>query len=327
MEPDVILVVGANSQDACVLAEILANTEEKLILTSLDLNNSVPFHKNFFPGNKIVKAKEYSWQFFLKIFSDFKIKQVYIFGSLSIVYDPGTSKDEYYKSTIGLVESLTKALLISKKIDSVMIFHSSSVEMFGKNLVLQQTESTRLNPQSPYAEGKALAHQHFQDLREKGICQSINGIMYNHESKYRKEYFVTQKICIAVAQISLGLRNVIPLGNLRTYRDWSYANDLISAVRFGMNSKLSGDYILASGVTHSLEDWIDAAFKSISVSNWRNYVEFDKKFMREDEEYIPNANVSKAQRVLNLTSTLSFEDLVGHMVAHKIKELRSQNAN
>lgn len=327
MEPDAILVIGANSQDACVLAELLANTGETLILTSLNKKKSVSLHKNYFPENKIIKTSNYNCQFFLRLFSDFHIKQVYIFGSLSVVNEPSISKNEYFESTIGVVKSLTTALLTNKKIESVMIFHSSSVEMFGKNLVTQQTELTRLNPQSPYAEGKALAHEHFQELRKRGVCHSINGILYNHESIYRKEDFVTQKICKAVAQISLGLRDVIPLGNLKTYRDWSYANDLISAVRFGMDNKLSGDYILASGIIHSLEEWLDAAFKSISVSNWRHYIEYDQRFVRGVEEYIPNANISKAEAILNLKPTLSFEELVGHMVAYNIKKLESQNAN
>ena len=314
------LVIGANSQDAFILSEILAKTDNFFVGTSLNIKGSKAMHNKLFPRNIIVGTTEYSTDFFVKILSDFNFKQIYIFGSISIVNDHKLSKKEYLKSTVGLVESLIKALKVTKKISSVIIFHSSSVEMFGKELPTAQTELTPFNPQSFYAEGKTLAHQHLQSLREQGLCKSINGIMYNHESKYRKIDFVTQKICQGVAKIYLGKKEKILLGNLVSYRDWSYARDLINAAKIGMDNELEGDYILASGITRSLEDWIRNAFAVVGISDWRRYIELDPDLFRIGSEYVPQANISKAKFYLNLHQSISFETLVNNMVTHQIND-------
>lgn len=313
-----ILVIGANSQDAYVLSEILAGTDDFLVATTLNAKESKAVHSKLFPRNIIIDTAEYNTDFFVKVLAEFQFKQIYIFGSISIVNDHRLSKSDYFKSTIDLVESLTEALIQTKKINSVIIFHSSSVEMFGKDLLTEQTEFTLFNPQSFYAEGKTLAHMHLKNLRDKGDCKSINGILYNHESKYRKIDFVTQKICHGVAEIFLGRKKKIRLGSLISYRDWSYANDLIAAAKFGMDNNLVGDYILASGTTRSLEDWISNAFSSIRIKDWGSYIELDSDLLRSGQEYIPKADISKARSFLNLQQTISFESLVSNMVMHKI---------
>lgn len=318
-----ILVIGANSQDAFVLSEILAGKDDFLVATSLSIGKSKPMHNALFPRNIIIQTKEYNTEFFTKILSDFDFKQVYIFGSISIVNDYTLTKKDYFNSTIQLVKSLTEALKITKKINSVIVFHSSSVEMFGKDLLTEQTESTPFNPQSFYAEGKTLAHLHLKNLRDEGVCKSINGILYNHESKYRKIDFVTQKICQGVAEIFLGKKEKILLGNLKSFRDWSYANDLITAAKFGMDNELIGDYILASGTTRSLEEWIRNAFAAVAINDWQKYVELDEDLFRSEKEYIPQANISKARLCLKLQQTISFEALVNNMVIHKIKDSQS----
>lgn len=320
-----VLVIGANSQDACVLAEIMANSGEGLVLTSLAKSNSKSIHNKLFPTNKVIKTVKYDVEFFLKLLTNYNFEKIYIFASISTVNDETVSESDYLDSTIGLVKSLTEALFESRKIESTIIFHSSSVEMFGKKLFTQQTETTGLNPQSPYAKGKALAHLHFQELREKGICKSINGIMYNHESKYRKENFVTQKICKSVAEIYLDQRKLIPLGDLKIFRDWSYANDIIFAVKYGMDNELIGDYILASGVAHSLEDWISSAFESVDIQNWADYIEIDQSLLRTADEYMPDANISKSREVLHLQQTVSFDSLVRSMVDFNLEQLISNN--
>jgi GDPmannose 4,6-dehydratase len=304
----------------------MEDPNEPLVLTSLKKINTENRHSRLFPHNKIIYTSEYSKEFFRKVIAKFDFKQIYVFGSISIVNDSSYSEKEYLDSTIGLVESLTQALISCKKIDSVIIFHSSSVEIFGKNLSSQQTETTPLNPQSAYANGKALAHVHFQNLREKGICRSINGIMYNHESIYRKKDFVTQKICLAVAEIFLGQRKTIPLGRLDVFRDWSYANDVISAAKLGLDKNLTGDYILASGVTRSLDQWISEAFKAIKISDWGNYIELNNVLVRTDQEYLPDANVSKSRAILNLKETISFESLIQSMVHYNIEILKTENS-
>lgn len=313
-----ILVIGANSQDAYVLSEILVGSGDFVVATTLNAGQSKAVHSKLFPRNIIIETAEYNTDFFVKVLSDFQFKQIYVFGSISIVNDHRLSKSEYFKSTIHLVKSLTEALIKTKKINSVIIFHSSSVEMFGKDLLTEQTESTPFNPQSFYAEGKTLAHMHLKNLRDKGDCKSINGILYNHESKYRKIDFVTQKICHGVAEIFLGKRKKIYLGDLNSYRDWSYANDLIAAAKFGMDNDLVDDYILASGTTRGLEEWIRNAFSSIGITDWKYYIELDSDLLRTGQEYIPKANVSKARSLLNLQQTVSFESLVNEMVIHKI---------
>jgi GDPmannose 4,6-dehydratase len=192
--------------------------------------------------------------------------------------------------------------------------------MFGKNLVGKQNENTNLNPESPYAVGKTLAHLLLTELREAGKILSVNGIMYNHESIYRGENFVTQKICKGVGDINQDRSKKIKLGNIDVYRDWSFAGDIVEAALYAMDNKLAGDYVLASGSARPLSNWLKASFATIGVKDWENFIDYDSSLKRDGREYLPCADITKAQKLLKLKNTISFSDLVSHMTMHHLRK-------
>jgi len=314
-----ILIVGANSQDSIILSKGLSSEKNTIYATTRETNLKLSRYRILFPNNNVIYVKDYSRDFFATLFESITFDQIYIFSSISNVYDKKYTENEYIESTYGLVKNLCDALESSHKKHDCIIFNSSSVEMFGKNLVGQQNENTVLNPESPYAVGKVLSHLLLKELRESGKFSTVNGIMYNHESIYRAEHFVTQKICKGVADIERQRIKKIRLGSVDVFRDWSFAGDIISAAKYAMDNKLSGDYVLASGMTRPLSNWLEISFAAIGIKEWENYIIHDPVLKRDAKEYIPNADISKAQNLLKLDNTLSFNDLVTNMVEHNLR--------
>ena len=311
-----ILIIGANSQDSIILSKKLSGTKNIVYTTSREINRNSCRYNALFPDNKIIYAKKYSEEFFVNIFKSLIFDQIYVFSSISNVYDKNYTEREYIESTYGLVKNLCNAYLNTYKNNKCIIFNSSTVEMFGKNLPEKQNENTDLNPESPYAIGKTLAHLLLKELRESGKILSVNGIMYNHESIYRGDSFVTQKISKGVAEIAQNKIKKISLGNISIRRDWSFAGDIIDAAFYAMDNHLAGDYVLASGTSRKLTDWLETSFATIGEQNWSSFIDYDPNLKREGKEYIPNADIAKAQKMINLQNTISFNDLVTSMVAN-----------
>jgi GDPmannose 4,6-dehydratase len=313
-----ILIVGANSQDSIVLSNKLSREKNTIYATTRDTNRYGCRYSIIFPENKIIYTKKYSKDFFIDLFKSIKFDQIYIFSSISAVQDKRYTEEDYIESTFGLVKNLSEAYKFSYREDNCIIFNSSSVEMFGKNLSGKQNENTNLNPESPYAIGKTLAHSLLSNLRESGKILSVNGIMYNHESIYRGENFVTQKICKGVGEISQNRSKKIKLGNIDIYRDWSFAGDIVDAALYAMDHKLIGDYVLASGTARPLSDWLKLSFAAIGMKEWEEFIDFDVSLKRDGREYIPSADITKAQKILKLKNTIDFSELVTHMTTHHL---------
>lgn len=203
--------------------------------------------------------------------------------------------------------------------------HISSSEIFGRPDTSPQTETTAMRPVTPYGIAKAFATQMVSLYRESFGLFACNAICYNHESPRRGESFVTRKITRAAAAIKLGLQDNLSLGSLDGRRDWGYAPDYVDAMWRMLQKDVPDEYVLATGVDNSVEDFLTAAFKAVEL-DWRNYVSQDARYMRPSEVNNLIGDASKAKERLGWMPTTKFADWVRAMVEHDMSLLTSRKA-
>ena len=190
--------------------------------------------------------------------------------------------------------------------------------MFGGEEDVVLDENSKFNPKSPYAASKLFAHHITQIYRDSYDLFAVNGILFNHESPLRGETFVTRKISRAVGRIHTKIQNKLTLGNLSAKRDWGFAGDYVEGMWLMMQHTEPSDWVLATGESHSVEEFLVKAFKSVDL-DWRNYVETNKKYERPNEVSYLLGNPKKAKQILNWEPKTSFEDLVDMMVESDCK--------
>ncbi|MDR0837610.1 MAG: GDP-mannose 4,6-dehydratase [Propionibacteriaceae bacterium] len=203
--------------------------------------------------------------------------------------------------------------------EDVSFVQASSAEIFGNPSVSPQNENTPLNPISPYGAAKAFAHDLVRIFRDRGLHAS-NAILYNHESTRRPQTFVTRKITSTVARIAAGREAVLSLGNIAARRDWGWAPDYVAAIS-RIPAAEPSDYLLATGVAHSVEEFVAAAFASVGISDYRAHIEIDEQFFRPIDAPALVGDSSKAQDQLDFVHSLTFEELVAGMVGHDAEML------
>jgi GDPmannose 4,6-dehydratase len=191
-------------------------------------------------------------------------------------------------------------------------YQASSSEMFG-NAPSPQSETTPFEPRSPYAAAKLYAHWMTVNYRESYGLFACNGILFNHESPRRGETFVSRKITKAVARIKHGLQDKLFLGNLDAKRDWGYAGDYVEAIWLMLQQTQPDDYVIATGETHSVRNFLDEAFGYVQL-NWKNYVEIDPRYYRPTEVDLLLGDPSRARQKLGWQPKVRFQDLVRMMV-------------
>ena len=201
----------------------------------------------------------------------------------------------------------------------IRFYQASTSELFGKVREVPQTEDTPFYPRSPYGAAKAYAHYMTVNYRESYDMFACCGILFNHESPRRGYEFVTRKITSSVARIKLGLQKDISLGNLESKRDWGFAGDYVEGMWRMLQQDKPDDYVLATGRTHSIKDFLDLAFKEIGISDWSKYVKQDPRFMRPAEVDLLIGDPSKAQKKLKWKPKVSFEELVSMMVKNDLE--------
>jgi GDPmannose 4,6-dehydratase len=185
--------------------------------------------------------------------------------------------------------------------------------MFGKVQETPQNEKTPFYPRSPYGVAKLYGHWITVNYRESYDLFAVSGILFNHESPRRGMEFVTRKISNSVARIKLGLQDKLLLGNLDAKRDWGFAGDYVKAMWLMLQQKDSEDYVIATGETHSVREFVEHAFAFVGL-DWRQYVGTDPRFLRPAEVDFLVGDPSKAARMLNWKTDVSFRELVEMMV-------------
>jgi GDPmannose 4,6-dehydratase len=210
-------------------------------------------------------------------------------------------------STIRILEAIRETGVKSR------FYQASSSEMFGKVLEVPQRESTPFHPRSPYGVAKVYAHWATVNYRESYDLFACCGILFNHESPRRGETFVTRKITRAVARIKAGLQQKLYLGNLDAKRDWGYAKEYIEAMWLMLQQDQPEDYVIATGETHSVEEFLAEAFAHVNL-DWHDYVELDPKYLRPAEVDLLIGDATKAKEQLGWESKVAFNELVRLMV-------------
>jgi len=202
-------------------------------------------------------------------------------------------------------------------------YQASSSEIFGEPRETPQTEQTPLSPLTPYGVAKAYAHFIVRSYRVRYGLHASSGILYNHESPRRPLDFLPRKVAAGAAAIKLGLQDELVLGDLDARRDWSYAGDSVQAMWLMLQQDEPDDYVIASGVLHSVRDLVAAAFAHVGL-DWQQHVRVDPAFLRGKAE-LHNlvGDASKARRQLGWRPEVGFEQLVQLLVAADLERLRS----
>ncbi|BFM40383.1 GDP-mannose 4,6-dehydratase [Synechocystis sp. LKSZ1] len=195
----------------------------------------------------------------------------------------------------------------------VRFYQAGSSEMFGLVQEVPQRETTPFYPRSPYACAKVYAHWQTVNYRESYDLFACNGILFNHESPRRGETFVTRKITRALARIVAGTQKKLYLGNLDAKRDWGYAKDSVQAMWKMLQHSTPGDYVVATGETYSVRDFLTQAFEYVNL-NWQEYVAFDERYLRPAEVELLIGDPSKAKTTLQWQPSVTFQELVHLMV-------------
>ena len=200
----------------------------------------------------------------------------------------------------------------------IRFYQASSSEMFGKVREVPQTELTPFHPRSPYGVAKVFGHNITMNYRESYGLYACSGILFNHEGPRRGLEFVTRKITNTAARIKLGLEKELVLGNIDAKRDWGYAGDYVKAMWLMLQQDEPDDYVVATGETHSVEEFLEKTFSKIGLGDCRNYVRQDPKFFRPAEVDLLIGDPTKAKTKLGWKPEVSFEQLVDMMVAHDL---------
>ena len=248
--------------------------------------------------------------------------EIYNLGSQSFVGESWNTPEQTSDVTgLGVLRMLEAIREYGK---DLKFYQASTSEMFGK-MEKFANEDTKFHPRSPYGVAKLYGHWITKNYRESYNVFACSGILFNHEGERRGIEFVTRKVTDGVARIHLGLRDKIILGNIDTKRDWGYAPDYVEAMWLMLQQDKPGDYVVATGKTHSLAEFLTLSFEKIGISNWEKYIERDERYMRPADVYYLAGDSSKIRNELGWVRKTSFEEMISKMVENDIKLIRSKN--
>ena len=218
----------------------------------------------------------------------------------------------------GVLRLLEAIRIVGGRDNSIRFYQASSSEMFGKVRETPQTEETPFYPRSPYGCAKVFGHDITVNYRESYGMYACSGILFNHESERRGLEFVTRKITNAVARIKLGLQDELVLGDLEPRRDWGYAGDYVKAMWMMLQQDEPDDYVVATGETYQVREFVRQAFEVVGIADWEQYVRQDPKFLRPSEVDLLVGDASKAETKLGWKREVTFPELVRRMVEHDL---------
>ena len=228
-----------------------------------------------------------------------------------------------YTTKVGTIGTLNLLEAIKNLAKETKFYQASSSEMFGGEDNIPLNEESRFDPKSPYAASKVFAHDLTKIYRDSYNMFCSNGILFNHESPYRGETFVTRKITLAVARIHIGLQNKLTLGNLEAFRDWGFAKDFVEGIYKILQHKNPDDWVLATGHSVRVKDFAKEAFKIID-KNYEDFVETSDKYQRPNEVNYLTGDYSKAEKKLGWSPKTSLKELIKLMVEHDIEKAKKK---
>lgn len=324
MEKKRVLITGINGMDGSHLADFLLDKNYEIF--GIERRSSVKNRTNtsHLEGKiNFINGDLTDQNSLLRCLKISEPHEVYNLAAQSFVGESWNTPEQTSDVTgLGALRMLEAIREFDPK-NSIKFYQASSSEMFGRMVENPANENTPFYPRSPYGVAKLYAHWITKNYRESYGMFNCSGILFNHESERRGLEFVTRKITEGVAKISLGLADKITLGNLEAKRDWGYAPDYIEAMWLMMQSEEPDDFVIATGETHSIREFLDEAFSVIEIKDWSKYVVQDQKFMRPAEVDVLRGNPEKAKKLLNWEPKTSFKQLVDIMIKSDIQKLRN----
>ncbi len=310
-------ITGISGQDGSYLAELLLDQDyevhglvrrpvENGRVGNLDVGRCPADRLYLHSGDLLDRVR------LTRLVDELEPDEIYNLGAQSHVGRSFVEPAYTAEATGVAVTTLLEAARLLARRKEVRFYQASSSEMFGDSPPPQH-EGSPFHPKSPYACAKAYAYFQTVNYREAYGLFACNGILFNHESPRRGPDFVTRKITLAVARIRAGLLAKAPLGNLDACRDWGYAPDYVRAMWLMMQRPAPGDYVAATGDTHSVREFAELAFARVGL-DWRQYVEFDPRQVRPADVHNLRGDASKARRELGWQPKTGFADLVNLMV-------------
>jgi GDPmannose 4,6-dehydratase len=320
------LITGITGQDGLYLAELLLGKGYDVYgLIRGQSNPKRPLVEATVPDVKLLTGDLTDQSSLMRALDTAQPLEVYNLGAISFVaYSWENAKVTSDVTGLGVLNMLEATRLFAgDDLGRVRFYQASSSEMFGKVQEVPQRESTLLWPRSPYGVSKVYGHYMTINYRESYGMHASSGILFNHESPRRGPEFVTRKISRAVARIKLGLQDRIALGNLDAKRDWGYAGDYVDAMWRMLQQPEADDYVVATGETHSIREFLDIAFGHVGIEDWAGHVYQDPAFFRPAEVDLLIGDPSKARDNLDWKPQVSFDELVRMMVDSDLAEQRA----
>lgn len=323
------LLTGTTGQDGSHLSELLLKKGYEVygIIRGQHNPKRTAFEEEF-PRVKLIEGDLTDLSSLQRAIDTSSPDEVYNLGAISHVgysfKDPILTAEVTAKGVLNMLE----AIRLTGNEKKIRFYQASTSEMFGGLNYNRPNdgydENSSFHPRSPYGVAKLYGYWATVNYRESYGMHASNGILFNHEGERRGVEFVTRKISNAVARIALGKQKEIVLGNLDAKRDWGYAGDYVEGMWRMLQQDTPDDYVLATGETHSIEEFLTLAFNEIGIEDWRPYVRQDPAFMRPAEVDLLLGNPSKAEKVLGWKRKVDFPGLVKLMVQH---DLESEKKN
>jgi GDPmannose 4,6-dehydratase len=320
------LITGITGQDGLYLSELLVSKGYEVYGLIRGQNNpKLDLVRQTVPEVKLLTGDLTDLSSLLRAMEHAAPDEVYNLGAISFVAysweNAMLTTDVTGKGVLNILEAVR--LYSHDEPSRVRFYQASSSEMFGKVHEVPQRELTLLWPRSPYGVAKVFGHYMTINYRESYGMHASSGILFNHESPRRGPEFVTRKVSQAVARIKLGIQDEIVMGNLDARRDWGFAGDYVEAMWRMLQQDVADDYVIATGVNHSIRDLLDVAFRVVGIDEWVPLVKQDPRFMRPAEVEMLIGDPAKAHRVLGWEPKVAFEELVTMMVENDLVEQRA----
>ena len=318
------IITGITGQDGSYLAELLLEKGYEVfgVVRRLSAPN-VWRIEHLLDRVTLLQADLLDQLSLIKAVDQVKPRECYNLAAMSFVpasWDQPMLTGEYNS------QGVTRVLEAIRQVDpSIRVYQASSSEMYGKVRQVPQTEDTPFYPRSPYGVSKVFGHYITVNYRESYGLFACSGILFNHESPRRGLEFVTRKVTEGVARIKLGITDTLALGNLDARRDWGFAGDYVRAMWLMLQQDSPDDYVVATGISHSVEQLVDTAFSHVGL-DWRAHVRLDPQFLRPAEVDHLIGDASKARRVLGWEPAVDFDGLVRMMVDADLDRLSVSRA-
>jgi GDPmannose 4,6-dehydratase len=315
------LITGITGQDGRHLAEFLHGKGYEVFGMVKGQNNPrADLIREEFPYVQLVSGDLADLPSLVGAIEQAQPDEVYNLGAVTYVAFSFSQAELTANTTgLGVLRMLEAIRMVGGQQNNPMRFYqASSSEMFGMVRESPQNELTPFHPRSPYGCAKVFGHDITVNYRESYGMYACSGILFNHEGPWRGLEFVTRKISNAVARIKLGLQDDIPLGNLDAKRDWGYAGDYVKAMWMMLQQDAADDYVVATGESHSIREFLDLAFAEIGIDDWSKHVRLDPNMIRPAEVDFLVGDATKAESKLGWKPEVDFPGLVKMMVQHDL---------